>query len=45
MKTVTVKIPDDLHKKLKQACLDHERTLQDFIAEAIEILVETHSDY
>jgi predicted HicB family RNase H-like nuclease len=36
MTNINIEIPDELHKKVKIQCAVEEKTLKDFIAEALE---------
>ena len=36
MTNINIEIPDDIHKKAKIKCAIEEKTLKDFIIEAIE---------
>jgi metal-responsive CopG/Arc/MetJ family transcriptional regulator len=40
MKTFNVKIPEDLHKRFKLACVHEEREMSEVVRKAIEDFVE-----
>ena len=44
MRTVTVRIPDELHRKLKVKMAEKDRTIQSLILELVSGAVEEESD-